>query len=741
MLSFILLIAFMLVPTVIATVLDGLLVGKFRVKRALTGLILYGAALNTFLFIMKMLRGAGMVAVVSSFNEVKSSVLYGVIVVAAAVILPVFVCRRVPKGVLDMFALLSAKPFICIAIAMSVALVASIGYHFAFAIGSDITVNHVIVCCSVFTVLCLLIPFITSMLKKNKVALDADTVCFKKRFVSAMLVTLAFVFSIIVFIPIETYLGNVVDFTFEFSDFWWIIAVEGVVLLIAMVITEMLFKGKAFNFVLAIVLGVTLAGYVQSMFLNGMMDTMTGEVETWTGTEAIVNLVIWIIVMLVPLAVCLLLNKFWNKVANFGSVLIVGMQVVALVSMVFTVQSPKIDTRLTTTGLYEVSGEKNVVIFVLDKFDQTYIDRMLKEYPDSMDGLRGFTYYPNATGSYCFTHVAVPYLLSGERIPEYDPTEAQLTEQIDSSEYFKYIVEHTGNIGVYTNEFCVKSPSARAEIDNCESVDYYLNPSVVSVAGLRSSLYRVLPFKLKQYFVYGSDSFNKAVQPINELTVFNNETHRTDATMIDVMQTNGLTVNENYGDVCFRMIHTKGTHEDQQLDFEGNFTEGVVSIEQTAAGELAMVSEYCAQLNKLGLYEDATIIVTADHGYAPIPQYAAEAAHNVNPIMFYKPAGVDYDHGLRTLNTPVSHDDIFATIIKEYGGDSSSFGKAFDEIAEDEERVRYFYWAIQDPDVTNDESAIHVEYKIVGDARDEANWSETGNRVYPNRSPKRQNNG
>ena len=211
-----------------------------------------------------------------------------------------------------------------------------------------------------------------------------------------------------------------------------------------------------------------------------------------------------------------------------------------------------------------------------------------------------------------------------------------------------------------------------------------------------------------------------------------------EANMLDEIQTQGVRINESYGDSCFRFIHVQGTHEPRHLDKNGDYTDEFTTIEDASSGCFKLISEYLEGLNKLGLYEDATIIITSDHGYNPVPLQEYEGWRYSNPVMFYKPAGAGWGDELKELKTPISHDDIFATVINAFGGDGSTAGgsgRAFEDIGEDEDRVRYFYAGEQDPTVTDRESAIHVEYEIIGDARDFKNWKETGVRVYPNNSP------
>lgn len=551
----------------------------------------------------------------------------------------------------------------------------------------------------------------------------------------AAFIDFAFAFSVFVFIPYEVYLGNVVEFNFRLNEFWMPVVI-GIVLFTCIFIIHIFLKGFLYDLYTSLVFGGTLACYVQSMFLNGMMKRLDGTEIAWDKSNTIINLCIWIGIVLVPCLICKFKRELWKMLCEVGTLVIVGAQAIALVSLLVTAQVPTIETKISDKGIYEVSKSNNVIIFCLDKFDQKFIDRMLELYPDALDEMKGFTYYPNATGKYCYTHIAIPYLLSGNIIPEYNPTDEQYCKQLETSNYFDCIAKNAGNVGIYTNEYCVRSSVARSKIDNCISLEYSLEQKTIAKACIKSSLYRVMPFAFKGRFEYSSENFNKAVNVYGDVQGYNPDTHETDAKMLDVLENTGLTINEKYGKSAFRFIHLKGTHDIYELNDNGDYTGEVTSVEQCAAGDFKVVSKYCEELERLGLFEEATIIVVADHGLGYVLKEDSDEYRNVNPIFFYKPAGVTRTEALKTSLAPVAHDDIFATVMNSFGEDGSQYGYTIDEIHEDMERVRYFYWCYQDPEITDRESCIHIEYEIKGDSRDNANWKETGKYIYPNNNPR-----
>ena len=155
-------------------------------------------------------------------------------------------------------------------------------------------------------------------------------------------------------------------------------------------------------------------------------------------------------------------------------------------------------------------------------------------------------------------------------------------------------------------------------------------------------------------------------------------------------------------------------------------TDGSSVIPQSI-GALRIVATYIQYLKDVGVYDNTTIIVTADHGYWTITLDPIEETST--PIMFVKPAQSAELDELPMVNdmTPVSHLDLQATILDAMGADASewqAYGYSMlspDEIPDD--RVRLYLTTDSEPDLTD----VRLrEYAIDGDAQVWENWSETG---------------
>ena len=144
-------------------------------------------------------------------------------------------------------------------------------------------------------------------------------------------------------------------------------------------------------------------------------------------------------------------------------------------------------------------------------------------------------------------------------------------------------------------------------------------------------------------------------------------------TFYDELQMNGLHVDNtsNY----FIVQHLQGLHS-FKTDEYGHYKK-YATAEETAKGCMVVVEEYINQLKKLGVYDDATIIITADHG----------RMNDAQVIFFMKEAGEMHDISPVT-NASVSFREFLPTIAEAAGLNAAEYGQSIDEFTEDEQRER-----------------------------------------------------
>jgi hypothetical protein len=103
----------------------------------------------------------------------------------------------------------------------------------------------------------------------------------------------------------------------------------------------------------------------------------------------------------------------------------------------------------------------------------------------------------------------------------------------------------------------------------------------------------------------------------------------------------------------------------------------VEDYQQTMAGIWKLLEEYMNQLKACGVYDDATIVVTSDHG----TQFYGQN------IFFIKKAGEVHD-ALQETNAPITLQELLPTIAEETGIYEESMGKTIWDYSENEARTR-----------------------------------------------------
>jgi arylsulfatase A-like enzyme len=136
---------------------------------------------------------------------------------------------------------------------------------------------------------------------------------------------------------------------------------------------------------------------------------------------------------------------------------------------------------------------------------------------------------------------------------------------------------------------------------------------------------------------------------------------------------------------------------------------------------MRLVFEYLEMLQDIGMYKDATIIITADHGENYV---TTELEQNTNPILFIKPKGVGSDGEMAISDIYASQIDLLPTICSVYGinHDESDGLNLLDTKGEDKTRVRYHNYTV----VENTIQVATLKYEIIGSSLDFNNWHSTG---------------
>lgn len=542
-----------------------------------------------------------------------------------------------------------------------------------------------------------------------------------KRLIVAVLVSLAFTYTLFVFGPLEVFLPNISFYTFTFNELIGPLLTLGVAIFGALTLILFLLRGLIFNFATTVVFSTTLCAYIQCNFMNSI-SALDGTAIAWeTMAKSMgINALLWGVIFVIPFIVHYFGHKLWRHFVTFVSILLVLAQTAGLVQLVLTTDFKYADGNgyLSDEEIYHVSEKKNVIVFLLDRCDNSTIDRTFVKFPELKDDFTDFVRYNNAAGTYSRTFPSVLYFLTGVKTDYTEPVndyfkrawaEGTFLPDIKNAGYetrlyteLNYAIKNT----VYIDDFVdnVKDDLAKANVSDMLS----------TICDL--TMYRYTPLCMKPFFWAYSGDFETARTATDGSPV--TDIHKTDdVAFYSGLREEGLTVDKD-SNGAFIFYHMQGSHDPFVMNENGEY-DRTASAEQQTAGNLNMIKKYIELLKEQGVYDDTTIIITADHG---LTGTITELDYPRTITCMVKYPGASEAEKIETNSAPINHDNIRATVLKYLGIDHSVYGPAVDEVPEDAEITRYFYMSAADKNKGLHRDYDLVTYEITGDIRDFENW-------------------
>ncbi|MCM1183989.1 MAG: hypothetical protein NC337_11505 [Roseburia sp.] len=530
-----------------------------------------------------------------------------------------------------------------------------------------------------------------------------------KAFREAVPAVASWLVTIGIYLPSELYINNANEFAIGYGGGYITALLAGSVAigLLLMAAAVVLLSWKCYNLFVLFLSGISIMSYLQALFLNGRLRSLTGEEQTWgLGIQA-ANLVFWILIIGIITA-----GGFYKpgikKGCKAACIYIMLIQTVSLGYLLITEDLGDTARRpvLTTDRSLALAEEDNIILFILDRFDSNDFDELIKD-TEFVQPLADFTFYENATSQYGNTKEALPYILEGveyrynvqtNRMEQYKDTDRTALSRLYQAGY---------DIGIYTLTEYLSDDLRSMAVNYNETAAYSCDYADTITTMLRTSMYRTMPFAIKPRYRYYSTDIAGIAEVDGAWNILN------DLPFYQSLIKDGLYVDENCQS-AFRFYHMDGVHPPFCLSEEMYYDKEAGYTEQSRAC-LKIVYEYLEQLKALGKYESATIIITADHGNPAKRDGKEEQLLRVStPILLVKEPYRQQEKML--LNSaPVTQAEILPSILKAAGFTWSECGRAFDEVPESEERER----AYQYDDST---SEIVIEYSINGYVKDLDNW-------------------
>ena len=548
--------------------------------------------------------------------------------------------------------------------------------------------------------------------------------------------------------PLELVANSARDLSFNLNDVAGPVIIAGLVITLVLTVILSLLRKRVFNVAVALVGAIGVASYVQAVFLNGGMPLADGHAVNWSDftTQMIVSGSIWLAIIAAAAVFSLLKARQLRTGLLVTATALIIVQAVGVASLWGPSIAASMDAHAehqqvvaTREGLYNVSSKKNVVVFVLDTTDTAFVQKLYDEHPETFAPLTGFTWYRNSVGSMIPTRYGIPSLVFENRIQPEQSASDFIQNWSNNSHYLNNVNQLGYSVGLYTDNF------------NWAYTDYMYNRTInyheprgrgvenqLDVLGALRILYKTafcrdMPWVFKPRFWYYTEDLNMRMRkPVNmdEVDLSSQPYTEDDLKYYQELQHYGLSIDDSAGQKgSFRFIHLIGSHPPYTLDrnVEPTSDPSKENVEEQTIGAYRIVAQYIAELKRLGVYENTSFIITADHGewYLTDTDIQRPSA----PVIMYKPAGQTAEEAAQPMqvsDAPVWHYDIFAQTLKDMGADQqmlSNYTTPLDESYEGEDRPRYYLETISE----NNHDVELREFVINGDATNFNNWSLTGN--------------
>lgn len=493
-------------------------------------------------------------------------------------------------------------------------------------------------------------------------------------------------FTVCLYAPLSIYASNRSEFWFNLRSFWMVPVVFSLVTFLLSCLLGCFLKGKLYQIYLSLVFGLALAIYCQGNFLGLKLGDMNGGKIDWNlyRPRMWINAGIWILIICLVLGIMIWKAKITQKIVLYLSGLLTAMQFISLIALMIPVFRQG-DYRslttpvLTTKGLYEVGSEDNIIVFVLDAYDETFFQYVLDDMPEIKDELDGFVFYDNFTSTYPRTAYSLTCIMGGNIFRNQMQRSEWIEENAKNRLYFDELADNGYDITLYTAADKMISQRVKNMTSNfVEAPMRFYNTRTCF-----SLLYRLVAC---QYF---PDLFKPSLWMNGNEILSTGYIESEDSVYEDSngkfkynLDQNGLTVIE--GTKQYKFIHLWGHHEPYYIDEWGNEAEETFEPYEPAKGCMRIMLDYCEHLKDAGLYDCSTIIITADHGWG------FDSGVIGNPVFLMKTR--NSRGAMTTCSYEAGLENFGATIADLCGADHpDDYGLSILDINENTSFDRYYY--------------------------------------------------
>lgn len=436
--------------------------------------------------------------------------------------------------------------------------------------------------------------------------------------------------------------------------------------------------GRAFRVVFAFVLGMGLLFYIQGSFLNGDLGTLDGTSFDWHDVEpeAKRNAAVWVAALLVFMAAGLFVPAGILKTAGIiACAALIFAQASALVMTWVPKDRSTPNYQLSGEDQFEFSTEENIIVITLDQVSPLIFEEALAADPELRPVFKDFVYYDNMSAGYSFTFPSMMFLYTGQYFDTTVPTAEAVYNawHSETAENYYDLLHSEGyrvNLFVEANYAALGCENMLGKADNIVEAGRLLMNRELFKQIMQMSLFRYAPTMAKNWFCVSTGGI------VDLSTYAGAEKMRINYDFLSSLEKEGLTLTDDHN--VYNWYHMQGAHFPYVVDYDGYLcAEDETDRDEQLHGYLVALRAFFEELKDIGVYDDATIIVSADHGYFECFQAA----------FLIKLPGQEFDE-MPVTSAPVAQEDIMPTIVSLLGADHTDYGTTVFEWNEGDYRVR-----------------------------------------------------
>lgn len=485
--------------------------------------------------------------------------------------------------------------------------------------------------------------------------------------------------TLFVFGPLNIYIPNADELAFGIKDVLLCILPSSVLVFCLITVLYFLIMNKHKVYYVLLLFGVTFALYVQGNYfkLNFGSSVLDGTAVDWTkyNFRAVINFVFWAFVIILPFIIYGVLKnkKTVLKYAMIVSLFLLAIQIPAVIVQLLSYESKSESSLIVKNdGMFEYSEDENIIIIILDAMDEKYYEEFLTNNPDYIKELDGFTAYDNTLTGGSRTMMAMPIIFTGIPFTDYNSYTEYLEDAYSKDNILRTLNEKGYDVKVY-------SESLFFPLSSSEYVDNFTltKNSVSSRTTLTKKLYKVtfykyFPIVFKPFLLFDTSEFNKAIHTNKSYSV-------NDVKFYSDFLKNGISTNDS--DKTFILYHLNGAHSPYTMNQNAEKEEGS-TLQKQVEGSFKIVKELLDQYRNNNIYDNSTIIITADHGDYDVCQH---------PFLLIKEKNSNTSY--QTSHKPISSFDfpIFISNIAGIELNNQVYGVDISSLKEDDIRERYLF--------------------------------------------------